>query len=337
MPGRIRAEDITSVKERSSIEDVVRDHVTLRPAGVGSLKGLCPFHDEKTPRFTVRPAVGSYHCFGCGEGGDVISFVQKVEHLTFAEAVERLAAKAGMELRYEEGGGPREGGDSLGQAHPAASRRTGWRRSTTASVLLDLPAPRPGPAATSCASGASTRPRRSASASASRPRDGEELTRHLLRRGFTDEELTDRRPRPGGAAAASTTASAAGWSGRSATSPATPSASGRAASSTRTASRPKYLNTPETPIYKKSQRPLRPRPREEGDRQATGGPSSSRATPTSWLPPVRGRDRRRHLRHRLRRRPHQDPASDHARRGRRSRPPGSSSPSTATPPGRRPR
>jgi len=59
--GRIKAEDITAVKERTSIEDVVRDHVTLRPAGVGSLKGLCPFHDEKSPSFTVRPAVGSYH------------------------------------------------------------------------------------------------------------------------------------------------------------------------------------------------------------------------------------------------------------------------------------
>ena len=115
MAGRIRAEDITSVKERTSIEDVVRDHVTLRPGGVGSLKGLCPFHDEKTPSFTVRPSVGSYHCFGCGEGGDVISFVQKVEHLTFSESVERLAAKLGMELRYEEGGGPRDGGASLGK------------------------------------------------------------------------------------------------------------------------------------------------------------------------------------------------------------------------------
>ena len=115
MAGRIKAEDITAVKERTSIEDVVRDHVTLRPAGVGSLKGLCPFHDEKSPSFTVRPAVGSYHCFGCGEGGDVISFVQKVEHLTFTESVERLAAKLGLELRYEEGGGPREGGVSLGK------------------------------------------------------------------------------------------------------------------------------------------------------------------------------------------------------------------------------
>lgn len=109
MAGRIRAEDVQAVKERSSITDIVREHVSLRPAGIGSMKGLCPFHDEKTPSFTVRETVGAYHCFGCGEGGDVISFVQKIDHLTFAEAVERLAGKLGMELRYEEGGGPRDG------------------------------------------------------------------------------------------------------------------------------------------------------------------------------------------------------------------------------------
>ena len=105
MAGRIKAEDIATVKERTSIEDVVRDHVTLRPAGVGSLKGLCPFHDEKTPSFTVRPTVGSYHCFGCGEGGDVISFLMKIDGLSFAETVERLAEKYGVDLKREEGEG----------------------------------------------------------------------------------------------------------------------------------------------------------------------------------------------------------------------------------------
>src|SRR5690606_29508339 len=93
--GLIRPEDVQAVKERSSIEDVVREHVTLRPGGTGSLKGLCPFHDEKTPSFNVRPAVGAWHCFGCGEGGDVISFIMQIDHLTFSEAVERLAAKLG--------------------------------------------------------------------------------------------------------------------------------------------------------------------------------------------------------------------------------------------------
>mgnify|MGYP002652289812 CR=1 FL=1 len=93
MAGLIRSEDIQAVKERTSLEDVVREHVTLRTAGVGSLKGLCPFHDEKTPSFQVRPAVGHWHCFGCGEGGDVIEFVQKIDHLSFTEAVERLAGE----------------------------------------------------------------------------------------------------------------------------------------------------------------------------------------------------------------------------------------------------
>ena len=106
MAGLIKAEDIAAVKDRVDIEDVVSEHVTLRRAGAGSLKGLCPFHDEKTPSFTVRPAVGVYHCFGCGQSGDVISFVMELEHLTFTDAVERLAAKVGLELRYEEGERP---------------------------------------------------------------------------------------------------------------------------------------------------------------------------------------------------------------------------------------
>ena len=95
MAGRIRAEDIAAVKDRSSIVDVVRDHVTLRSAGVGSLKGLCPFHDEKTPSFTVTPARGFYYCFGCGEGGDVITFLQRQQNLSFVEAIQVLADKTG--------------------------------------------------------------------------------------------------------------------------------------------------------------------------------------------------------------------------------------------------
>ena len=109
MPGRISADVVAAVKERTSLEDVVREHVTLRTGGIGSLKGLCPFHDEKSPSFNVRPQLGVWHCFGCDEGGDVISFVQKVDHLTFADAVERLADRAGVPVEYEEGGGrPRE-------------------------------------------------------------------------------------------------------------------------------------------------------------------------------------------------------------------------------------
>jgi DNA primase len=104
MAGRIRDEDIALVRERTSIADVISEQVTLKPAGGGNLKGLCPFHDEKTPSFTVAPARNVYFCHGCGQGGDAIKFVMDVEHLTFVESVERLAARAGIQLRYLEAG-----------------------------------------------------------------------------------------------------------------------------------------------------------------------------------------------------------------------------------------
>ena len=106
MAGLIRRSDIDEVRARTNIADIVGEHVALRSAGVGSMKGLCPFHDERSPSFHVRPQVGLYHCFGCGEGGDVYSFMMKLDHVTFQEAVERLAARLGYQLHYEEGGGP---------------------------------------------------------------------------------------------------------------------------------------------------------------------------------------------------------------------------------------
>jgi DNA primase len=102
--GLIKREDIDEVRQRTDIKEVVDGYVTLKGAGLGSFKGLCPFHDERSPSFTVRPQVGRYHCFGCGEDGDVISFVQKLDHTSFHEAVEKLAARIGYELRYEDGG-----------------------------------------------------------------------------------------------------------------------------------------------------------------------------------------------------------------------------------------
>jgi DNA primase len=102
--GRIRDEDIAAVRERSPIDEVVGEYLQLRNAGGGSLKGLCPFHDEKTPSFNVTPARGLFYCFSCAEGGDAIKFVQKIDGLSFVEAVERLAGRAGIDLRYEQGG-----------------------------------------------------------------------------------------------------------------------------------------------------------------------------------------------------------------------------------------
>lgn len=104
MAGKIRARDIEEVKSRVNIADVVGEYVSLKNASVGSLKGLCPFHDEKSPSFNVRPMQGFYHCFGCGEGGDVYKFVQQMDSISFYEAVEKLAARVGFELTYEEGG-----------------------------------------------------------------------------------------------------------------------------------------------------------------------------------------------------------------------------------------
>jgi len=249
--GRIKAEDIATVKERTSIEDVVRDHVTLRPAGVGSLKGLCPFHDEKSPSFTVRPTVGSYHCFGCGEGGDVISFVQKVEHLTFTESIERLAAKLGLELHYEEGGGPREGGMSLGkrsrliEAHRVAQE-------FYASLLLDTGRPE-------ARAGRDFLRERGFDGAAAEtfgigfaPQGGEALSRHLRERGFTEDEMvTGGLSGRGSRGLYDRFRGRLVWPIRDTTGDTVGFGARRLFDDDRIAA--KYLNTSETPIYKKSQ------------------------------------------------------------------------------------
>ena len=99
--GRIRDEDVSHVRDNSSIDDVVGDFVQLKSAGGGQKKGLCPFHDEKSPSFHVTPSKGYFHCFGCGVGGDVIAFLMKMDHLSFSESVERLADRMGYTLRYD--------------------------------------------------------------------------------------------------------------------------------------------------------------------------------------------------------------------------------------------
>ena len=249
MAGLIKAEDIAAVKERSSIEDVVREHVTLRSAGPGSLKGLCPFHDEKTPSFNIRPAVGAWHCFGCGEGGDVISFVQKVEHLTFSEAVERLAAKLGVELRYEDGGSrPREEGlgrrSRLIEAHRVAQEFYTER-------LLDGGDhhARPGRDFLRARDFNSEHVRRFGVGFA--PRGGEELVRHLRSKGFSDEEIVT-----GGLAGRGSRGlydrfrGRLVWPIRDITGDTVGFGARRLFDDDRIEA--KYLNTSETPIYKKS-------------------------------------------------------------------------------------
>src|ERR1700751_1339753 len=100
MAGRIPDRDVAAIRERVRIEEVVGDYVQLKRAGADSLKGLCPFHNEKSPSFHVRPNHGHFHCFGCGEGGDVYAFVQKIEHVSFVEAVELLADRIGHTISY---------------------------------------------------------------------------------------------------------------------------------------------------------------------------------------------------------------------------------------------
>src|SRR4051794_32845515 len=126
MSGRIRDEVIAAIRERLPVEQVIGDYVTLKPAGPGKWKGLCPFHDEKTPSFNVNAANGFWKCFGCGAGGDLISFVQEKDNLTFVETIEVLARRAGVEVTYEQGGAaPRQQSSErqkLIDAHIAAAQ-----------------------------------------------------------------------------------------------------------------------------------------------------------------------------------------------------------------------
>ena len=90
MPGMIKKEDIEKVRAAADLYDIVSASVSLKPSGTGTFVGLCPFHDEKTGSFNVRPALGVWHCFGCGLGGDVFKFVEEQENIDFREAVELL-------------------------------------------------------------------------------------------------------------------------------------------------------------------------------------------------------------------------------------------------------
>ena len=119
MPGRIRDDAIRDIRERASLVEVVSDVVTLRKRGRSWL-GLCPFHSEKTPSFTVSEERGFYHCFGCGEHGDVLAFVMRTESLTFPDAVRRVAERFGLPVP-EEAGGNRPRVDPLVAVNAAAA------------------------------------------------------------------------------------------------------------------------------------------------------------------------------------------------------------------------
>jgi len=100
---RVKQADIEQLKDRVDIVELIGSYISLKPAGPGSFKGLCPFHGEKSPSFHVRSNPAFYHCFGCGVGGDAFKFVQEIDKVGFSEAIEKLAQRTGYQLTYEEG------------------------------------------------------------------------------------------------------------------------------------------------------------------------------------------------------------------------------------------
>ena len=121
MAGRVKQSDIEELKARANLVDIISGYVSLKPASAGSFKGLCPFHGEKSPSFNVRNSPPFYHCFGCGAGGDVFKFLQEIESISFADAVERLADKLGYQLSYEEGSSETSARTRLLAANTAAA------------------------------------------------------------------------------------------------------------------------------------------------------------------------------------------------------------------------
>jgi DNA primase len=183
MAGRIRDEDIAAVRERSPIDEVVGEYLQLKNAGGGSLKGLCPFHDEKTPSFNVTPARGLFYCFSCSEGGDVIKFVQKIDGLSFVEAVERLAGRAGIELRYE------QGGYVPGQEQSQRRRLIDAHRAAAEFYAEQLQQPQAEHGRKFLSERGFELKDAERFGVGYSPKAWEDLTRHLRGRGFTDGEL----------------------------------------------------------------------------------------------------------------------------------------------------
>jgi DNA primase len=245
MAGRIRDEDIALVRERARIEDVVREYVTLKSAGGGSLKGLCPFHDERSPSFHVTPSRGMWYCFGCGEGGDVLSFVQKIDHLSFAEVVEKLADRTGVELRYVDGGA------AINRQQGQRTRLVEAHKVAAAFYVTQLETPE-------AQTGREFLTTRGFDADAAAhfgvgfaPKGWDALTNHLRKRGFTDAELL-----AGGLVSQGNRGPYDRFRGRLVW-PIRDLGGEVIGFGARKLfdddDGPKYLNTPETPIYKKSQ------------------------------------------------------------------------------------
>jgi DNA primase len=243
---RVKDEDIALVRDRTSITDVISETVTLKPAGGGNLKGLCPFHDEKTPSFTVSAARNVYFCHGCGAGGDAIKFLMDADHLTFVEAVERLAGRAGIQLRYEESGrpGPRP---QTGQKQ----RLIAAQAAAAAFFSEQLGTPDARQAREFLAQRGFGRDAAERYGCGFAPEGWDQLTKHLRQKGFTAEELTT-----GGLAKPARSGSLIDRFRRRLIWPIKDLAGEVIGFGARKLfdddDGPKYLNTPETPLYKKS-------------------------------------------------------------------------------------
>jgi DNA primase len=245
MVGRIRDEDIAAVRERVKIDEVVSSYVTLRNAGGGSMKGLCPFHDEKSPSFHVTPSRGFFHCFGCQEGGDVFTFLMKIDGLSFGEAVERMADKYGIQLRRDETGqddrpkGPQR--RRLVEAHAVAQEFYAEQLGTPdALAARQFLAERGFDQHAALKFGVGFA-----------PRDGEALWRHLNGRKFTREEVIAAGLVAMGRSLYDKFRGRLLWPIRETNGDTIGFGARRIFEDDRIEA--KYLNTSETPIYKKSQ------------------------------------------------------------------------------------
>ncbi|QZY30298.1 DNA primase [Nocardioides coralli] len=246
MAGRIRDDDIAEVREKARIDEVVSGYVTLRNAGGGSLKGLCPFHDEKTPSFHVTPARQFFHCFGCQEGGDVFSFLMKIDGLGFTEAVERLADKYGVQLRREDGDAREER-----PRGPQRSRLVEAHRVAQEYYADQLASPDAAVARQFLTERGFDREAAERFGNGFAPRDGDALLRVLRQKGFTDEESIAAGLVAVGRGAYDRFRGRLLWPIRDASGDTIGFGARRIFDDDRIDA--KYLNTPETPIYKKSQ------------------------------------------------------------------------------------
>ncbi|GAA2640287.1 DNA primase [Paractinoplanes durhamensis] len=183
--GRVKDEDIALVRDRTSIADIINESVTLRPAGGGNLKGLCPFHDEKTPSFTVAPARNVYYCHGCGQGGDAIKFLMDAEHLSFMESIERLASRAGIQLRYDTDNSPNVPRPQVGQRQ----RLLAAHASATEFYRDQLSTPGARKAREFLAQRGFGRDAAERYGCGFAPDSWDALAKHLRQKGFTAEEL----------------------------------------------------------------------------------------------------------------------------------------------------